>query len=305
MRRHRFRRVIACRLDFQQPEKPSMVSRSIDPSEPSAGLAALPRLGVGLSHQASLSEFVLTQHEAFDFLEIVPDTLWRNFGPGSAPRYVENSAPLAFLERAASRLPLVAHSIGLTIGSADPLDTEHVAQVASWQARYHCPWHSDHLSFSRFDNLHGAPVDIGVTMPVPYDAAVLEMLVERVNTVQAQVPVPFLLENNVYYFDIPEQEMTEAQFLNNLTARTGCGLLLDLHNVYTNGRNHGFDPWGFIGDLDLSRVVEVHIGGGMMLEEFYLDAHSGPAPDAVWSLLDELLPHTPNICGVVFELFDT
>jgi uncharacterized protein (UPF0276 family) len=107
----------------------------------------------------------------------------------------------------------------------------------------------------------------------------------------------------VYYFEIPSQDMSEAAFLNELAARTGCGLLLDIHNVYVNSRNHAFDPWSFIGDLDLTRVVEIHIGGGMLVDGFYMDAHSGPCPDAVWWLLEELLPRAPNATGVVFEVF--
>lgn len=74
--------------------------------------------------------------------------------------------------------------------------------------------------------------------------------------------MPFLLENNVYFTDIPEQEMTEPEFLNALTAEAGCGLLLDLHNLYANARNHGIDTEAFLHELDLSRVVEIHVAGG-------------------------------------------
>ena len=97
--------------------------------------------------------------------------------------------------------------------------------------------------------------------------------------------------------------MTDAQFLNALCERTGCGLLLDLHNVYVNARNHGFDPMDLLDGLDLTRVVEVHLGGGTEVDGVYLDAHSGPCPDEVWRMLDEILPRTPNLAGVVFEMF--
>lgn len=266
-------------------------------------LAGLPKLGVGLSFQGTLRGFVLENLDRFDFLEIIPDIFWTDQGRGTPGRYRESADAAPFLARVAEAKPVIAHSVGLSIGSADAFDTEHVGQIASWHQRYEFPWHSDHLSFNRLEHASGHSMDLGVTMPVPYDQEVLDLLAERVEHVQARVPVPFLLENNVYYFEIPEQDMTEAEFLNRLTARTGCGLLLDLHNVYTNARNHGFDPWDLLGELDLSRVVEIHLGGGMEVDGVWLDAHSGPCPKEVWAMLEEVLPRTPHLCGVVFEMF--
>jgi uncharacterized protein (UPF0276 family) len=268
-------------------------------------IAGLPKLGVGLSYQGTLQSFVLESLASFDFLEVIPDIFWSDQGRGSRERYRESPEAVAFLARVAAEKPVIVHSVGLSIGSADYFDTAHVEQIAAWQKRFGFPWHSDHLSFNRLEHAsgHSNTVDMGVTMPVPYDEAVLDLLCERVDHVQATVPVPFLLENNVYYFEIPEQEMSEAEFLNRLTARTGCGLILDLHNVYTNARNHGFDPRELLDGLDLTRVVEIHLGGGMEVDGTYLDAHSGPCPPEVWTLLEETLPRTPNLAGVVFEMF--
>lgn len=266
-------------------------------------LAQLPKLGVGLSFQGPLKRFVEEQSDAFDFLEVIPDSLWTDRGPEVEPRYQEHVDTRDFLARVAERKPLIAHSIGLSIGSVDHFNRAHIEQIASWWQRYGFPWHSDHLSFNRLDHPTGHTMDVGFTMPVPYDQEVLDLLVERVNEMQARVPVPFLLENNVYYFEIPEQDMDEATFLNRLTERTGCGLLLDLHNIHVNATNHGFDPRDLLSGLDLSRVVEIHIAGGMTLAGVYMDAHSGPCPPEVWQLLREVLPQTPNLRGVVFEVF--
>lgn len=268
-------------------------------------LQALPRLGVGLSFQGPLVEFVEQNLASFDFLEVIPDIFWVDHGPGADPRFEENRELTRFLERVAAARPLVAHSVGLSIGSAERFDRGHVEQIGRWQQRYAFPWHSDHLSFNRLDHPTGHGIDVGFPMPVPYDEEVLAMLVERVGHVQARVPAPFLLENNVYYFQLPEQELTEGEFLNRLTAATGCGLLLDLHNVHVNATNHGFDPWEYLATLDLTRVVEVHLGGGMEADGVYLDAHSGACPEPVWTLLEELLPRAPNVRGVVFEVFGT
>ncbi|GAB4215963.1 MAG: DUF692 domain-containing protein [Roseiflexaceae bacterium] len=274
------------------------------PAHTNDRLSSLPKLGVGLSFQLALRPFIQQHPDSFDYIEVIPDTLWSRHSTGTTTHYEESPQSLALLEELRALKPLVAHSIGLSIGSADHFDQNHLDQIARWQARYGCPWHSDHLSFSQLEEESGHTLDVGFTMPVPYDEASLDMVAERVMAMQQRVPVPFLLENNVYYFSIPEQEMSEPQFLNRLAARTGCGLLLDLHNIYTNARNHGFDPYGFLEELDLTRVVEIHIGGGMLHEDFYLDAHSGPCPEELWDMLAATLERAPNAAGVTFEVFN-
>ena len=97
----------------------------------------------------------------------------------------------------------------------------------------------------------------------------------------------------------------EASFLNALHRETGCGILLDLHNLYANASNLGWNTHRYLDRLDLDAVVEVHVAGGMHFDGFYLDSHSGPVPRSVWSLLDAVLPRCPNLGGVVFELFGT
>ncbi|HYH83601.1 MAG TPA: DUF692 domain-containing protein [Longimicrobium sp.] len=277
----------------------------LSPSPAAERLAALPRLGVGVLYNPSLREFVRDHAEALDYLAIIPDRAWQDEGPGAPVRFIEADAQVEILDRAAERLAIVGHSVGLSIGSADPLDSGHVEQVARWQARYGMPWHSDHLSFVRLPGVDAhTELSPGMALPVPYDHEVLEMLVERVDAVQARIPVPFLLENNVYYVDLPEQEMTEPEFLNALTRRTGCGLLLDVHNVVVNATNHGFDARGFIFALDLERVVELHIAGGSELEGLYTDSHAGPVAERVWELLPDVVAACPNLCAITFEFHE-
>jgi uncharacterized protein (UPF0276 family) len=133
----------------------------------------------------------------------------------------------------------------------------------------------------------------------------LDMLTERVHAVQARLGCPFLLENNVNYFAIPNQEMTEAEFLNRLTLRTGCYFLLDLHNVYTNAVNLKFDARDFLTALDLSRVLEIHVAGGSSMMGFHVDSHTGPVLDEVWQLLSFVAPRAPALRGVTFEFHES
>ncbi|HYH83372.1 MAG TPA: DUF692 family protein [Longimicrobium sp.] len=269
-------------------------------------LAALPKLGAGVLYNPSLEGFVSSHLDTLDYLAIIPDRFWSD-EPDEARRYDELEPAVDLLDRvAAARIPIVGHSVGLSIGSAEMFDTGHVEQLARWQARYAWPWHSEHLSFVRLPGADAhTPVAAGLALPVPYDHDVLEMIAARVEHVQARIPVPFLLENNVYYVDLPEQEMTEPEFLNALTARTGCGILLDVHNVVVNAVNHGFDARDFVFALDLSRVVELHIAGGSEMAGMYTDSHSGPVAQAVWELLDEVVAAAPNLAAITFEFGET
>jgi uncharacterized protein (UPF0276 family) len=146
-------------------------------------------------------------------------------------------------------------------------------------------------------------MNVGITLPLPRDRETIELLVPRIREVRQRMPLPFLLENNVYYFDIPACEMDEPTFLNRLCRESGCGLVLDLHNVHANARNHGFDAAAMLAELELAHVGEIHVAGGMELDGFYLDAHCDTIPDPVWSLLEWILPRCPNVGGVTFELF--
>jgi hypothetical protein len=268
-------------------------------------LAALPRLGVSVLYNPSLRRFIVDHADELDYLAIIPDRAWSDEGAVASVRYEESVAQRALLDTAAQKLTIVGHSVGLSIGSADPLDTGHIEQMAKWQARYDMPWHSDHLSFIRLPGVDAhTELSAAMALAVPYDREVLDMMVERVDYVQARIPVPFLLENNVYYVDLPEQDMTEPEFLNELSHRTGCGLLLDVHNVVVNSTNHGFDAGEMIHSLDLTRVVELHVAGGSELAGLYTDSHAGPVAQKVWDLLPEVVAACPNLCAVTFEFHE-
>lgn len=269
-------------------------------------LAPLPRLGVGLAYQAPLSPLFDAASGDVDYVEVVPDIFWTDRGMDAAPRHLDDDAGLARMRALHARMPVVPHSIGLSIGSAAHFDRDHVAQIEAWRRRLDFPWHSDHLAFhlaGHHASGQDQRVNAGITLPLARDRESLDLLVPRIREVMRTVPRPFLLENNVYYFDIDDGEMDEATFLDTLCRESGCGLLLDLHNLHTNAVNHGFDAMDVLQALDLSHVGELHVAGGMELDGFWLDAHSGAIPYAVWTLLDWTLPRCPNLGGVTFEVF--
>src|SRR5215510_12468161 len=272
------------------------------PTSVGRDLARLPALGIGLGYQVQLRDYIKSHRERFDFLEVVPDILWTDLGRGAQPRYRDIENDVAFVREVAQTKPVIPHSIGLSIGSAHRYEYEHVQQMARWFERLPFPWHSDHLAFHL---TQGSPseINLNLTMPVTFDWETLDLVAERVRDVQRRIPAPFLLENNVAYFEYAETPFDEPSFLNALTKATGCGLLLDLHNLHTNACNLGVEPLAFLDRLDFDRVVEIHVAGGLEFEDFYLDAHSGASPEPVWTLLEHTLPRCSNLCGVVFELF--
>jgi uncharacterized protein len=264
-------------------------------------IAAVAPLGIGLAYQPALRPYIEEKRDTFDYVETVPDLLWTDRGIHQEPRYLDDEEGLAFLRRAADGRPVVPHGIGLSIGTAHRFNRGHLDQMEKWFRWFGFPWHSEHLAYNLAE--HGIDeMNVGVTLPLPRDLATLEALAPRIAEVQRRLPIPFLLENNVYFFEMPGEEMTDAEFLNALCHGTGCGLLLDLHNVYCNARNHRQNPFRLLGELDLSRVLEIHVAGGMEHEGWWLDAHCGPMPEPVWELLDYALPRCPNLAAVTFEM---
>jgi uncharacterized protein (UPF0276 family) len=265
---------------------------------------SLPQLGVGILYNPMLAELLGDEPELIDFVEIIPDSFWTVDKQSSPRTYLEHDTFIEPVEKLAGRIPVVLHSVDLSIGSSELFDQEHVAQIALWQKRFQSPWHSDHLSFSRI-GVSGHDQNTALAIPVPYDHELLELVSSRVRLVQSTVPAAFLLENNVYFFDLPDQEMSEPEFLNRLCHETGCGLLLDIHNVYANSRNHGFDPRDFVSQIDPSIVVELHIAGGDEFMGMYTDSHAGPVAEAVWENLDHALTHAPGVRALTYEFHES
>ena len=250
-----------------------------------------------------MDRFVERAIDRLDYLAVIPDRAWIDSGVGAQERFRPLPLVAALLDQAAHQLPVVLHSIGLSIGSAEIFDEEYARNLISWANRLHSPWISEHLSFSRIGT--AAEVNSAIALPVPYDQEVLDLLIPRVRFLTDVLPCPFLLENNVYYFSYIRQDFSEEAFLNDLCRRTDCMVLLDLHNLYTNAVNHGFDALDYVARLDLRNVGEIHIAGGVPMMGFHTDSHTGPVLDGVWRLLEHVVPLTPNLRGVTFEFHES
>lgn len=262
-------------------------------------------LGIGVLYNGVLGSFVEDHGAALDHISVIPERFWRDLGRGAAPRFAELPADVARLEALAARHPLIGHGIGLSIASGATFDVPHLRQLAAFRRRFGLRWVSEHLSAVRVPS--GGSVDhhAGLAIPLPWDDDVLELLCERIQIAQDALGDQLLLENGVVHTPVPDPDRSEVEFLNELCARSGCALLLDLHNLHVNAVNLGIDPDAFLDALDGRHVRELHIAGGDRLYGVYLDSHAGACPAEVWRLLARALPRCPNVGGVTFEFHES
>lgn len=262
-------------------------------------------VGRGVMFNGTLQPVLARHADAVDFVSVIPERFWQDHGRAANPRFTELPDEVTTLDWLAARFPLAAHGIGLSIGSASTFDLEHVAQLAEWHRRYSFRWIGEHLSAVRVHTDSTEDHHAGLALPLPWDEDVLDMVCERVDRVQEILATRLILENGVVHTSVPETDMTEAEFLNALCARTGCGVLLDLHNLHVNAVNLGVDPGRFLDEVDLDNVGEIHIAGGNELYGAYLDSHAGPVATQVWPLLEVVVPRCPHLAGVTFEFHES
>ncbi|MFG1793340.1 DUF692 family multinuclear iron-containing protein [Nocardia sp. NPDC049149] len=245
-------------------------------------LGSLPALGVGLGYRRELDAAIMANRESIDCLEIITENFFGT--PVGGP-----------LELLRDRFPLTPHGVEMSIGTEGPLDRAYVADLADLVARVGAPWCSDHLSFTR-----AGGVSIGQLTPLVRTRESAAQIAGKVRQVQQQVGTPFLLENITYHLDFPA-ELSEAEFITLVIESAGCGLLLDLTNVFINAVNHRYDPIEFLNSIPLERVVQLHLAGGYWSEGTLLDSHSAPVPAEVWELLDHVSGRTPALRCVILE----
>jgi uncharacterized protein len=242
-------------------------------------LDAIPYLGSGLGYRREIGSWILDAGDRIDVLEVVTE------------QFTWAEDELAAL---VGRFPVIPHGVGLSIGTAGPLDWEYLRSVKRVSDITGAPYYSEHLAVTR------APgIDIGHLSPVWFTNEVLRAVIDNVHAVQDFLGKPLVLENISYLFDIPNATMTQAEFFHRLVDATGCGLLLDVANVNVNAQNHRFDPVEFLDSMPLHAVVQIHMAGGFWRDGIYFDGHSEPVDEATWQLLEVLLERVPIRISIV------
>jgi uncharacterized protein (UPF0276 family) len=200
--------------------------------------------------------------------------------------------PHAQLRALRERYALSLHGVGLSIGSMQPLDRDHLARLKLLCDRYEPASFSEHLAWSS----HGG-VYLNDLLPLPYTLPTLARVAEHIDTVQTVLGRTMLLENPSSYVRLAKSVIPEVDFLAELSKRTGCELLLDINNVFVSSKNHGVDPLLYLQSFPFDRVKEIHLGGhdeeaddaGMPL---LIDSHGSAVADAVWTLYAQVIGRT-------------
>ena len=191
----------------------------------------------------------------------------------------DGGEPLAWLERFRGAYPVSLHGVGLSLGSADPLDETHLARLEGLVRRFQPRFVSEHLSWSSVGARHANDL-----LPLPFTPEALEHVVRHVAQVQQRLGRRILVENVSRYCDLPESSMPEAEFLAEVAKRSGCGLLLDVNNVWVNAANVGLDPRAYLAAIDPASVEEMHVAGFERADGLLIDTHGTRVDAQVWSL---------------------
>lgn len=248
----------------------------------------------GLPYRAGLG----LKHEHFkEVLDTSPDI---GFFEVHAENYMMAGGPFHhYLGLIRERYPLSLHGVGLSIGGEGPLNREHLGRLAALIERYQPHAFSEHLAWSS----HG-PVFLNDLLPLAYDAATLSRVCEHVDQVQSTLKRPMLLENPSTYLQFQRSTLDETDFISEIIRGTGCGLLLDVNNVYVSCINHQRDPLAYINALPLRAVGEIHLAGfaedtDSLGDRLLIDDHGAPIDNAVWLLYQHVLALTGPVATLI------
>ncbi|MGO4851692.1 MNIO family bufferin maturase [Phaeovulum sp. W22_SRMD_FR3] len=234
-------------------------------------LPPLPGLGFKPQHYAAIREM----RPALGFFEVHAENYMGAGGP-----------PHAMLTALRADYALSLHGVGLSIGGPDPLDRDHLARLRALNDRYQPESFSEHLAWAS----HGGEF-LNDLLPLPYTPETLGIVCDHIDQLQEALGRKILLENPATYVLFEQSEIPETAFLAEIAARTGCGLLLDINNVFVSCTNHRSDPRTYLDAFPMFAVGELHLGGHEEEElpsgSLLIDAHGAAVADPVWTLYAE------------------
>ncbi|MBY8945688.1 DUF692 domain-containing protein [Pseudomonas sp. SH10-3B] len=264
-----------------------MMTLSLLPTVSPVQAPCLPyRAGLGLKHE--------------HFKEVLDTSPDIGFFEVHAENHMVAGGPFHhYLGLIRERYPLSLHGVGLSIGGEGPLNREHLGRLAALIERYQPHSFSEHLAWSS----HG-PVFLNDLLPLAYDAATLSRVCEHVDQVQSTLKRPMLLENPSTYLQFQRSTLDETDFISEIIRRTGCGLLLDVNNVYVSCINHQRDPLAYVNALPLRAVGEIHLAGfaedtDNLGDRLLIDDHGAPIDSAVWQLYEQVLALTGPVATLI------
>jgi len=228
------------------------------------------RAGIGL--RAPHYRELLATRPPVGWLEVHSENYFGTGGP-----------PLYYLERLRAHYPLSLHGVGLSLGSTDPLNRRHLRKLKTLIERFEPDLVSDHLSWSSIDGTY-----LNDLLPLPYTEESLTHFSARVGEAQDFLGRELLIENPSSYLQYRHSTIPEAEFLAELARASGCGLLLDVNNIYVSATNHGFDAHAYLEKIPVTAVKEMHLAGFSVNRypdgEILIDTHSTRVAPQVWAL---------------------
>jgi len=237
------------------------------------------RAGVG--YKSKHLDDILAEPNAIGWLEIHAENYMGDGGP-----------QLTQLRYLRERFPISCHGVGLSIGSEGPLDKEHLARLKKLVDWLNPALFSEHLAWSTHD------IDfLNDLLPAPYTQETVNTVVSHIDQVQDVIGRQMLLENPSVYVMFEQSTMSEIEFLNEVVMRTGCGLLLDVNNIYVSNTNQQTSAEIYLADFPVEHIGEVHLGGhDAQTDDFgdplLIDSHNAPVVDPVWGLYETLIKRT-------------
>ena len=234
-------------------------------------------------------------------LAAILDERWqRGFFEVHAENYMgAGGPPHRALEALRRDHPVSLHGVCMSIGGPEPLDTAHLARFRALVERYEPELVSEHLAWSTHQTTY-----FNDLLPLPYTEATLNRVCDHIDQVQEAIWRPLLLENPSNYLAFVESTMSEVEFIRRVAERTGCGLLLDINNVFVSATNHGFSALEYLSHFPLARVGEIHLAGHTEQRDdeggLLIDSHDGPVADAVWKLFEIVITR----CGPIPTLIE-
>lgn len=234
--------------------------------------------GVGVGLRQPHYEQLLKNKNLVPWLEVLSDNYMYSHG-------LLREKLLAIAEN----YPMVMHGVGLNIGSVDPLNQGYIEALTALAAQLQPAWISDHLCWTGVNGAYSHDL-----LPLPYTYEALDHVVKRVQQVQQQVECPLLLENVSSYLHFQQADFTEAQFLNEVAAQSGCYILLDINNIYVSANNHNYDAKEYLQSIDPARVKQFHLAGHEQQGELLVDTHGATISLEVWQLFSKALTYFPN-----------
>lgn len=241
-------------------------------------------LGVGLGFREPFRSDIFLNRAEIDFLEITADHY-----------FDANEAKQKELELLNENFELIPHGLDLSLGSAEGIDEEYLEKFAELVEFVQPEWFSDHICFTR-----AGGTNIGHLAPLPFTREAVAVVAANLKKVQRVIETPLILENITYLVRFPSSEMDEAEFLTRIVSETGCGLLLDVTNLYINSQNFAYDWRRFLDGIPTESVVQVHFVGSHRNGKRLIDAHLDKTEEEIWEVFREVCKRT-ELKGAVLE----